>query len=217
MIKDKRFLAGLGAGIIVGGLLLQVMIVGEGGSGVKDDERLYTEQEVQQLVEQAKSGKDATEASSDKQAQEDTGAAGDQVSAGDKDEKPVEQATPTTPTKKPASPSTEEPTDSTAPTAPEQPKQGTANAVTKPNVQETAKPVIIRIKPGMNLTQTAKILTDNGIITSQSKFIAKMRNDKKLVRAGYFSFIGTPTLQETVDILTSKPLSQQEANRNQSK
>ncbi|EFM13088.1 aminodeoxychorismate lyase [Paenibacillus curdlanolyticus YK9] len=210
MFKDKRFLAGLGVGIIAGGLLLQVMIVGEGGTDNKSDERLYTEQEVQQLVEKAKLDKEAAEASGEQAKVDNT------TNAGDSGKKPSEPAE-VTPTKKPTDPSVDAPVDSKAPAAPEQPKQGATDPVTKPTVQETAKPVIIRIKPGSNLTQTAKILADNGIIDSQSKFIAKMRNDKKLVRAGYFSFTGKPTLQETVDILTSKPLSQQEADRKQSK
>lgn len=92
MFKDKRFLAGLGVGIIAGGLLLQVMIVGEGGTDNKSDERLYTEQEVQQLVEKAKLDKEAAEASGEQAKVDNT------TNAGDSGKKPSEPAE-VTPTK----------------------------------------------------------------------------------------------------------------------
>lgn len=209
MFKERRFLAGLGIGIITGGLLLQLMLTGQESATASDsDERMYTEQEVQQLVKQAKQEANGATEVSDPENKPD-----------DKAEKPTAPATPNQPDAsneavEPSPPS--EPTGKTEPTPSKQPEQP---AVSKPDpaVLESATPVVIRIKPGMNLTATAKLLADNGVIDSQSSFIATMKKEKKLVRAGYFAFQGNLTLEQTIDTLTGQPLTEQEANRIKSK
>ncbi|MED4957119.1 hypothetical protein P9747_20680, partial [Paenibacillus macerans] len=46
MIKNRHFMLGLGCGLIAGALLLQLMILGQGGG------KLYTAEQVKQAAEQ---------------------------------------------------------------------------------------------------------------------------------------------------------------------
>ncbi|WP_127531915.1 hypothetical protein [Paenibacillus kobensis] len=222
MFKERRFLVGFGAGIIVGGLLLQLMMTAqqEPSELINSDEQLYTKQEVDQLIEKAKkealTGEDA--ASATDQAAEDTAAANPS--------KPVQPSDPDAPSdpagsadkgKNAEAPQTPKQPDAVQAEQPSQPTADKPDVPAAPDKAADTAPVVIRIEPGMNLTKTAKLLADNGIITSQSKFIAKMKSDKKLVRAGFFAFTGKPTLEQTVDTLTGQPLTEAEANRIKSK
>jgi len=235
VFKERRFLVGFGAGIIVGGLLLQLMLTGQQGPSnlMNSGERIYTEQEVEQLIEKAK--EEAVAGQGDEQPSIEEGAADGTAtvkpSAPEKPSAPSAPAdsadlanadTPSGP-QKPNQPATgqaeqskepdtgqvEQPGQPGQPVAPERPDA--------PDAPADEAPVVIRIEPGMNLTQTARMLADNGIITSSDAFIAKMKKDKKLVRAGFFAFSGQPTLQQTVDTLTGQPLTEAEANRIKSK
>lgn len=204
MLKDRRFLSGLGAGIIAGALLLQLMTMGQQTSELPDadqlDQPMYTEQEVQQMVEKAKA-----EAKAEASAESNAAAADSKQVADDQDKVQEKPAAPTPPSKPEDAKEAEQPEQPTAPDA------GTASADVEQPV--TVKQVVIRIEPGANLTSTAKLLADNGLIASQSKFISTMKNDKKLVRAGYFAFKGEPSLDEVVKTLTGQPLTANEANR----
>ncbi|GMK40752.1 hypothetical protein PCCS19_38080 [Paenibacillus sp. CCS19] len=201
MLKDRRFLTGLGAGIVAGALLLQLMTMGQQTAELpgadSSDQPIYTEQEVEQMIEKAKAEAkaEANAAASDtsKQAEEE------QVKS------PEEPTAPNPPAK---------PEEATEAQQPEQPSAPDAGSASEGKEQAaTIKQVVIRIEPGANLTSTAKLLADNGLIASESKFISKMKNDKKLVRAGYFAFKGEPSLDEVVKTLTSQPLTSSEANR----
>ncbi|PWW06425.1 hypothetical protein DFQ01_103328 [Paenibacillus cellulosilyticus] len=200
MFKDRRFLSGLGAGIVAGALLLQLMTMGQQSASLPDSEQsdqpMYSEQEVQEMIEKAKADAKA-EADTNAAAGEQASTEGEQVKTPEAPEAP------------------KQPEDAKAAVQPEQPSSPVADAAAEEEAQSTTveKQVVIRIQPGANLTSTAKILSDNGLITSQSKFISKMKSDKKLVRAGYFAFKGEPTLDEVITTLTSKPLTESEANR----
>lgn len=209
MFKDRRFLSGLGVGIVAGALLLQLMTIGQQQADLpnadQSDQKTYTEQEVEQMVEKAKA-----EAKAEANAPVDAAATGsDSTASVDQVKMPEEPDAPEAPA---------QPDDVKTAEQPEQPTAPDADSVSEDAVQSiTTEQVVIRIEPGANLTTTAKILADNGLITSQNKFISKMKRDKKLVRAGYFAFKGEPTLEEVVQTLTSKPLTASEANRIKSK
>ncbi|QHW30039.1 hypothetical protein GZH47_03775 [Paenibacillus rhizovicinus] len=64
--------------------------------------------------------------------------------------------------------------------------------------------VIVRIPPNANVTETADLLAERGIITDKKAFIDLMR--KRIIRAGYFAFQGKLSLQEVRGIIMSKPL-----------
>ncbi|GGG80567.1 hypothetical protein [Paenibacillus radicis (ex Gao et al. 2016)] len=184
MLKNRMFLTGLGMGIIVGALLLQLLQIGEqsqaklGESLFSGDEKQYSQQELDAAVAAARQEK-----TPDKPA---ISPAGTEATA-------VPSATPVTttqPEKEP--PSTEKPKQNEEPEAP---------------VQE----LILQIKGGMNLTGTAKLLADNGLIEDEAAFIAAMKRSKKpTVRAGYFLFKGKPQLQEIISIIKSDPLTKEE-------
>ncbi|GFN31865.1 hypothetical protein [Paenibacillus xylaniclasticus] len=226
MLKERRFLVGFGSGIIVGGLLLQLMITGqqEPSEYLNSDEKLYTEQEVQQLIDEAKK-----EAATENQAEQSSDI--DEAVESKTSENPSEPAQPKQPSspEQPSEPTAQSSNESAA--APEEPTLPASGAATKPEqpasdqieepslpeADEKAAAIVIRIEPGMNLTETAELLSDKGIITSESKFIKQMKNSKKLVRAGYFVFNGQPTLEETINTITSQPLTEAQANRIKSK
>ncbi|MBD3918267.1 hypothetical protein H8B09_05835 [Paenibacillus sp. PR3] len=204
MLKDRRFLSGLGAGIVAGALLLQLMTMGQQTAKLPDSDQLnepiYTEQEMQQMVEKAKA-----EAKAEASTEANATAPDSKQASNEQGNKPEAPVTPNPPSKPDDAKEAVQPEQPTAPDA------GTANA----DAEQSAivKQVVIRIEPGANLTSTAKLLADNGLIASQSKFITKMKSDKKLVRAGYFAFKGKPSLDEVVKTLTGQPLTATEANR----
>ncbi|MBW7453767.1 hypothetical protein K0U00_06920, partial [Paenibacillus sepulcri] len=71
------------------------------------------------------------------------------------------------------------------------------------------KRIIVRIPPNTSLTEAAELLGKNNIITDKTTFIDLMRNLK--VRAGYFLFTGSPSVQEVKKIITGKPMPPEEA------
>jgi hypothetical protein len=208
VFKERRFLSGLGVGIAAGAILLQLMTMGQQSAVLPDldasEQPMYTEQEVEQMVEKAKA-EAKTEAKSNSSATE-----GEQSGVKTKMlEEPDSPKAPSQP-KVPVQPNAENPAEQ-----PEQPTAPVAGA-TAEDVEQTNtsdKQVIIRIEPGASLTSAAKLLAENGLIASQSKFISKMKNDKKLVRAGYFVFKGESTLDEIIKTLTSQPITASEVNR----
>lgn len=54
MTSKRIFMAGLGAGVIIGALLLQLVYAAQMDIGLPSDEKLYTEEEVAQLLADAK-------------------------------------------------------------------------------------------------------------------------------------------------------------------
>ncbi|MCM3625920.1 hypothetical protein M3194_00900 [Paenibacillus glycanilyticus] len=181
MFKNRSFVAGLGAGIIAGAILLQLMQIGDESQqkladGFKDGEpKLYTQAELDTKLaeERAKAVKEAGNASSPA------------ASAKPEESPPAEASSP------PAAEDKDE------------------AAVQKPT--EHDKPVDkrqVRITGGMNLTDTAELLAKQKLISDKDAFIKAM--NKKTVRAGYFIFEGNPTVEEIIRILTSQPLTKSE-------
>ncbi|MGO4106818.1 hypothetical protein [Paenibacillus sp. YAF4_2] len=181
MFKNRSFVAGLGAGIIAGAILLQIMQIGDESQqklsdGFKDGEpKLYTQEELDDRI------------------------AEERAKAADVDA--VESAKPS------AVKPTETPNDEAAATP------ATENNDTKAEEQAAATEKAeskrkIHITGGMNLTDTAELLKEQKLIADKSAFIAKMK--KKPVRAGYFLFVGNPTVGEVIQIITSQPVSKAE-------
>ncbi|QYR19745.1 hypothetical protein KZ483_17885 [Paenibacillus sp. sptzw28] len=63
---------------------------------------------------------------------------------------------------------------------------------------------IVRIPPNASLIKTASILEAAEIISDKKSFLDLMRGVK--VRAGYFLFVGQPTLQQVKNVITGTPL-----------
>lgn len=175
MLKNRTFLTGLGIGIMIGALLLQLMYIGEdnqqklNNSLNGEDTKMYTQAEVDLMLA---AERDSAE-----------------LNAKTEDEALQAEATPS-PASSDAVPS--------------------AESSEEPAVEEEPVQLQLRIQGGMNLTQTAELLKENHLIADKSAFIAKMKKTKKPVRAGYFLFIGEPTLDEVITKITSQPLTKDE-------
>ncbi|WP_042160515.1 hypothetical protein [Paenibacillus gorillae] len=186
MLKNRMFLTGLGIGIIVGALLLQLLQIGEqsqaklGESLFAGDEKQFSQKELDAAV-----------------------AAAVEEQAADK---PV-VSSPAAGTEATIAPSA-------TPVASAEPEKKPESTVKPEQTEEPEAPVqelVLQIKGGMNLTGTAKLLADNGLIEDEAAFIAAMKRSKKpTVRAGYFLFKGKPQLKEVVSIIKSEPLTKEE-------
>ncbi|MGG1633554.1 hypothetical protein MHH56_14570 [Paenibacillus sp. FSL K6-3182] len=184
MLKSRVFLMGLGAGIIIGALLFQLMLSGEQSRqrlsdlGKESDEKLYTQLEVDALL---KANQDSLQLNKDNTGGQETKAAADS-------DKAKEQTS-------------EAKTDKAAPTATAVPVQ-----------EQSEIKHVIRIKAGSSLTNTAVLLASNNIIKDKTAFVSKMKKSKKLVRAGYFLFHEEITVEEAIRIVTGEPLTSSEVN-----
>jgi hypothetical protein len=189
MLKNRVFLIGLGAGIILGALLFQLMLSGEqsrqklGQIGTESSEKVYSQVEVDALLK--------AERDSFKLDQEAKTGIKEQV------EPPVTTAEPAKekpPADKPAS-------SAAAPTSDVNPvkKQAAVNHV-------------IQIEVGLGLTKTAELLAENRILDDKAAFVSQMKKSKKLVRAGYFLFQEKMTVAEAIAVVTGEPLSRKEAD-----
>ncbi|GGD68141.1 hypothetical protein [Paenibacillus nasutitermitis] len=197
---DKRpFLFGLGVGIMIGAVLLQLMLVGEKqADGLQnyeqqnDDEKLYSQSELDQLLDSERAKHKAELDKQASAAQEDKQTIPDPAQKSDTGEsvKP-ENGAGKQPETKPGSvkPNSDKPAESSQ--------------------EEEAKRIIVRIPPNTNLTDTAQLLAENNIIADKKAFIDLMRNVK--VRAGYFRFTGTPSVKQVKKIITGEPIPPKEA------
>ncbi|WP_341282501.1 hypothetical protein [Paenibacillus sp. FSL H8-0537] len=194
MFKNRLFLTGLGIGIIIGALLLQMMIIGESSqqklsnrdnAGTEQGEKIYSQSEVDAILE-------AQRATSSLQEESEATAA------------PSPAASP-----KPT------PVESAAPlaTATASPKQAAPPAEHSSTAADTGEHTIrkmVRIQAGTNLTAASELLAKEQLITDKTAFIRKMKQEKKLVRAGYFLFTGTPSLAEVITTITTQPMTPEE-------
>ncbi|OBZ16907.1 hypothetical protein [Bacillus sp. FJAT-26390] len=182
MLKNRLFLIGLGAGIIIGALLFQLMLSGEqsrqklGQMGTEPSGKLYTQVEVDALLE----------------AERDSFKLDQEAKAGTKT-----QAEPKTEPAKEEQPAAT--MDAPSPTA-------------EPVKEEAAIKHVIRIEAGSNLTKTAELLAANHIIDNKTAFISQMKKSKKLVRAGYFLFQEKMTVAEAIVVVTGEPITKKEAD-----
>ncbi|MFX3632945.1 MAG: hypothetical protein ACE3L7_01260 [Candidatus Pristimantibacillus sp.] len=182
MLKNRIFLTGLGIGIIVGALLLQLMSLGEQSqlklkaSLNKDEEVLFTQKEVDAML-------DAERVSMGLNAKVDAESKTEVTTETDKQDEVKEDAAAES----------------------EQPEQNANSEEGQPAAEVAPKETRLHIKGGMNLTSIAKLLAENDIISDQAEFIKQMNKTKKPVRAGHFVFSGQPTLKEVMTIITTKP------------
>jgi hypothetical protein len=69
----------------------------------------------------------------------------------------------------------------------------------------TAGGIDVRIKPGMTLTETARLLESKGVIDDADALMKLMARMSTRIRAGYYSFTGNETLEDVRTIITSPP------------
>jgi hypothetical protein len=187
MIK-RPFLFGLGSGMIIGAVLLQLMLVGERQSdagrlsGLAGETKTYTQEELdkriaeerdkvrEQLLEETEKAKNAEQ----------------QMAAGsDSGEGP--------------------------PSSGQSPPKQASQSAAKPVPKEEQRKVIVRIPPNTGLSDAAELLEANGVITDKQSCIDLMRSGNGKIRAGYFAFEGKLTPARVKQIVTGTPLPPQAA------
>lgn len=189
MINRRSFMMGVGVGIMIGALLLQLFQIGESGRRSLDD--------FDRRIEEG-SGPSPSSAAGEEsagQAGEPTAPAaapGDSTPEAAEDEAGADG--------EPAPAWTETPDDAEPTPSPD----GGASA-------GEARELVVRIEPGTSLGKSAELLAERGIIDSASAFVTEMKRSNKRVRAGYFLFREGIGVEEAVKIVTGQPLNPEEA------
>ncbi|UVI32527.1 endolytic transglycosylase MltG [Paenibacillus spongiae] len=205
-MNKRPFLMGLGIGLILGAMLLQLMIAGQqqkdkltsreqdGQSGTAVMPT-YTQEELDKRI--AEERERVTKELQDRNANQDKAAKSPAADAPPASKPEASQAVPQADKSAAGS-------GKTGQTA----EQG--GTKTEP----ASKRIIVRIEPGSSVTEVAELLADKGIISNKKAFTNLMRTTK--IRAGYFPFEGNMTVNEVKKIITSKPLSPELAKKEMS-
>ncbi|SDT46402.1 hypothetical protein SAMN05444162_4413 [Paenibacillaceae bacterium GAS479] len=212
---SRSFWTGLGLGIMIGALLLQLLLIGQtapelDNTAVSADEQpVYTVEEAEALaqtaVARALADWDKT-GESKGTGTEQTSATG---SGSGKGSKP--SPTPTTAAgkgvKDAGTPSTKPNTSTKSQPAASSKPVSKGKASPKPETE-----LVIRIMPGSNLTDTAALLKKHGLVDSEQSFIRYMEGQKTAanIRAGYFKIIGNPDLAAIKATITGQPMDPKE-------
>lgn len=193
MLKNRAFMMGLGAGIIIGALLLELMYIGDKsgsklaqiGNDSVSEEKLYTQAEVDALLA----------------AQQDSADIKEDLASPAASKKPAgqDEATP-------------EPVEADEPSATAK-SEGTIiqKPDASPDAEQTGTQMVLRIEPGFNLSETAALLEESGVISDGTAFINQMKKSDKRVRAGYFLFYENISVEEAIKTVTGKPITKEEA------
>ncbi|MGI2293072.1 hypothetical protein [Paenibacillus sp. GXUN7292] len=192
---DKRsFLLGLGIGIIVGALLLQLISLGNDSKEKLNEKSQEINGNSQLLGDGQADGGTVGMAGPQAQADTDNGTA--------EPSKEVENNT--------------ENVENNAETAEidtEQDAQGQPSVTAAPAVSR--EQLILRIEPGFTLSAAAKLLHEQKVLEDTESFVATMKKKVngsiKKVRAGCFLFEEQMSPDEVARIVTSQPLSKEQA------
>ena len=177
---DKRsLLLGLGVGIIVGALLMQLFIMGENSTNQLKE------------IDNTINGVDLPLTSTPKPEAVE-----------------VPNNVESTPTEPPVEPTVEAtPTPVSA-----QPNSDVKTGEYSDNEQSPVS-VLLRVYSGATISETAKVLVANGILSSEQEFVRYAKSKNKVIRAGFFIIQNPSTNEEILNILTSIPLTEEEATQ----
>ncbi|MEC0373049.1 endolytic transglycosylase MltG [Paenibacillus chibensis] len=202
MIKNRSFMIGLGSGLLVGALLLQLMNVGTAAQVLSDApaDKLTKEQ----LQEQAEAMDMELVDAGDKRMTEEewkqqmvdksSKAQGSEVKspkAADKTDAPKAPDQPAQPESKTedSTPKTEEPAAGKSPKTPKSPS------------------IKVKIASGSNLTDVASKLKQSGIISDTAAFVEKGRSKKMStkIQSGTYEFAPGEDFNSIISKITTKP------------
>lgn len=203
MIKNRSFMIGLGSGLLVGALLLQLMNVGA-GQQVLSETTVVDKLTKEQLQEQAEAMNLKVVEAEDKLMTEDEwkqqmidksskpqGSGVKTPEAGNKTETPKTPEQPDTPDSKAGgqTPKTETPATGKIPTTPETPS------------------VKVKIASGSNLTDVAAKLKQSGVISDMASFVEKGRSRKMSTKIQYGTYEFSPgeDFNSIIAKITTKP------------
>lgn len=196
MIDKRSLLLGFGIGLIAGALLLQLMLAGREQSErladlgrLSGEDALYTQSEldariaeaedrVRRQLERELAGGNAGDDGTGVGESDGTEDAGE--TSGDSGEQAAVDG---------------EDTDG----------DGAGDGVDNGADDRVEGDITVRIKPGMTLTETAKLLEAEGVIDNADALVELMARMSTRIRAGYFTFTGNETLEEVRSIITGRP------------
>lgn len=203
MIKNRTFMMGVGTGLVVGAVLLQLMWVGQGTTA--SETQSLTKEELTAAAEAL--DLQVVERSDELMTEEQWEA---KKLEGNEDGEPAD----TDPALKP---------DSKKPAVPQQPKQpdGDAADADKKEAPQVNKPVEpktpvnaktsiqVRIAAGNNLSDVAASLLSAGVIEDKQAFINKATEKKinRTIQSGTYSFTAGESYNSIISKITAKPSS----------
>ena len=176
MMKNRHFMFGLGCGLIIGALLLQLMLIGQNMGG-----QLHTKEQIEQAAERA--GLRVSELNEELLTEEQWQERTNQDVLAPEDQ---EQDHPETP----ASPEMNQPTDPEPPQQPEVRGEDSVGDEGQQAANQAGAEVEYKIAGGTTLEGVANGLLQAGVIADKDEFVkaavAKKINYK--VRAGTYKF-----------------------------
>lgn len=186
---DKRsMLLGLGMGIIIGALLMQLFIMGEQSSKqLEEMDNMINNNELPLEVIKRDGANANVEVNDEQELTEEPQQLEGQVEADRED-----GALPT-------------------PVVSEEDVHTPVENGQYSTDKQTAKTVLLRIYSGATVSETAEVLEKHNIIESKSQFANYTLGKKKTIRAGYFLVNEHSTNEEILEILTSIPVREETA------
>ncbi|MEC0091377.1 hypothetical protein [Paenibacillus macquariensis] len=203
-MKNRSFMSGLGIGLIIGAILLQLMIMGEGQVSTTTGQS--TDLTREQIEEKAKAmDLKVTESSEQLLTKEEWQQQKKELSV-----VPETKSTQSPTKAKPAI----EPVQPSSPEQPEKKNESTPSKVQPPQAQSTSPPktpvtptkekvtqaVEYKIKKGSNLTTIADDLEKIGVIGSSDQFIKQAVEQKinRKIRDGSYTFIKGESIESII-------------------
>lgn len=202
MIKNRNFIFGLGIGLILGAVLLQLMILGERSmTSLQPQDEPMTREQVEQEAKalNLKVVDDAEELMTEQEWKEKI-----KKDSGNMNGTSVVPPSKADVTEKPDSPQT-----------PEKPEKNTTNTKTpvvkEPSTPKSTAPAQIRyvITKGSNLSNVADGLEQVGVITDKQAFIkaATVKKINQNIQTGTFTFIAGEDYDSIIKKISEKPSS----------
>ncbi len=184
MFRNRTFMLGLGIGLAMGAVLLQLMLAGRAATEQTQqidkmigEDALYTQQELDERIADAEARIRA-----ELQAQDEAVGEGNESTGISADETlPAEDEPKAEPDDRPA-----------------------AEPAAKPESVVVEK-LPVRIKPGMKLGEVAELLHSKGIIKDERVFLVLMSDLSTEIEAGFYFFDGELSPADVKHILMSPP------------
>ncbi|MBO2945726.1 endolytic transglycosylase MltG [Paenibacillus sp. F411] len=221
MIKNKSFLNGLGLGLILGAVLLQLMFLGQAASSTDESKTEWTREELEQAAdsinlrvlesqEELMTEEEWSELQKQDEQQQPTGSDNQQGGAAAPKASPADQGG----SLEPAAPfQPESPEKTTAPEAkaPAPAAEPAPQKSAPPAAPEAPKAVYIKysIPPGAHLSDVAAGLKQSGVIQDAAAFVTAA-TEKKInlsIQQGTFTFRKGESFGSIMEKITSKPQS----------
>ncbi|WP_379151410.1 hypothetical protein [Paenibacillus sp. sgz5001063] len=208
MIKNRSFMFGLGAGLIIGALLLQVMLSGGAAPMTKDElvkeaaklNLTINDPAAEKPVEGGENaGKDAEDAAKEKNTSAISGSPKPSASPQASPAASPKAATKPTDANKPVKPSTPANPSTSAAVKP----KVTSSSVNPPTTPAPSGAISVKIPTGITLSETADLLEEAGVIEDKAEFLksADSRKANTRIQYGGYSFTKDESINSIIDKL----------------